>query len=242
MRLELRDDDLPQGYTRLAVSACVDGELDAVERAVEQGRPRPEIATLTRAVLPPIRTWDMEAWRAALASDVAGHMTSRRMIGWSDPYRVIPAMDQVNRRETELLGDLQAGGRQPGALSEAERERILVAVQQLRTSNRMMTVGARVLAATAARVAGGGESRHVPDRPPRRGAAVFRLLHLAHGLTHDPPAQVAHGLRRERPAGIADEARVAQEKLDATNRANDAARKCAADPACRLQNDGYRRD
>ncbi|HEY0437053.1 MAG TPA: hypothetical protein VGC92_10455 [Phenylobacterium sp.] len=150
MRLELLDDDLPQAFTRLAVSACVDGDLNAVDDALDAGRPRPEVAALAHRVRLPIRTWDMEAWRAALAGDVASHMSSERMIGWSDPYRVIPAMDQVNRRETELLGDLQAGGRRPGDLTDAERERISVAVEQLRNTRRAMSVWSQVLMATAA--------------------------------------------------------------------------------------------
>lgn len=35
---------------------------------------------------------------------------------------------------------------------------------------------------------------------------------------------------------------IAKEKTDAANLADDAARRCAADPACSLSNDGYRRD
>jgi hypothetical protein len=150
MRLELLDDDLPQAFTRLAVSACVDGDLNAVEEALDAGRSRAEVSGLAHRVRLPIRTWDMEAWRAALAGDVASHMTSERMIGWSDPYRVIPAMDQVNRREAELLGDLQAGGRRPGGLSDAERERISVAMEQLRNTGRAMSVWSHVLMGTAA--------------------------------------------------------------------------------------------
>lgn len=43
-------------------------------------------------------------------------------------------------------------------------------------------------------------------------------------------------------ARIADEARAIKEKVDASNRADDAARRCSADPACRLRVDPYRRD
>lgn len=35
---------------------------------------------------------------------------------------------------------------------------------------------------------------------------------------------------------------LAKENTDAANRADDAARRCSADPTCSLSNDGYRRD
>src|SRR5437763_1412747 len=80
MRLELLDDDLPQAFTQLAVSPCVDGDLNAVEEALDAGRSRVEVAGRAHKVRVPVRTWDMEAWRAALAGDVASHMSSERTI------------------------------------------------------------------------------------------------------------------------------------------------------------------
>lgn len=41
---------------------------------------------------------------------------------------------------------------------------------------------------------------------------------------------------------VSEIALIAKEKTDAANRADDAARRCSADPACSLSNDGYRRD
>lgn len=40
----------------------------------------------------------------------------------------------------------------------------------------------------------------------------------------------------------AEQAAKTQEKTDAANRANDDAARCALDPACRLRDDGYRRE
>lgn len=40
----------------------------------------------------------------------------------------------------------------------------------------------------------------------------------------------------------AREARHLKEQTNAANAADDAARRCAGDPACRLSDDGYRRD
>jgi hypothetical protein len=50
MRLELLNDDLPQAFTRLAVSACVDGDLNAVEQALDTGRSRGEVARLAHSL------------------------------------------------------------------------------------------------------------------------------------------------------------------------------------------------
>lgn len=47
---------------------------------------------------------------------------------------------------------------------------------------------------------------------------------------------------RGRTSALAEQAAVIRERTDAANRADDAARRCAGDPACRLQDDGYRRD
>ncbi|CAH1661572.1 conserved hypothetical protein [Hyphomicrobiales bacterium] len=43
-------------------------------------------------------------------------------------------------------------------------------------------------------------------------------------------------------ARVTEETTATKERTNAANRADDAARRCAADPGCRLQNDGYRRD
>src|SRR5579872_3806991 len=49
MRQELRDDDGPQAYLRVAVRTCLVQQLDAIQRAIEAGRPRKEIAALIAA-------------------------------------------------------------------------------------------------------------------------------------------------------------------------------------------------
>lgn len=51
-----------------------------------------------------------------------------------------------------------------------------------------------------------------------------------------------HGYDRGYAARVAEEATIIRERTDAANRADDDARRCAADPACRLSNDGWRRD
>jgi len=50
------------------------------------------------------------------------------------------------------------------------------------------------------------------------------------------------GYARGYAAAQADQARVERGKADAANRADEDSRRCAADPECRLRNDGFRRD
>ncbi len=47
---------------------------------------------------------------------------------------------------------------------------------------------------------------------------------------------------RGRADVIAEQVQAERERTNDANAADDAARRCAADPTCRLQSDGYRRD
>ncbi len=145
MRLELRDDDLPQAYARVAIYQCLVNQLDHIEAALDAGRERQDIAALARAYAPPVRTWDMEAWRAALAGDFVSHVGAKRAGRWSAPYSLIPTLDETARREGDGLSSLTAGERRTGRLSEIERERLTLAVQVLRGANQRLMGGSRVL-------------------------------------------------------------------------------------------------
>lgn len=67
-------------------------------------------------------------------------------------------------------------------------------------------------------------------------AAVLAALALAGWRIGDRAYDRGYGAR------VAEEAAVIKERTDAATRADDDARRCAADPGCRLQDDGYRRD
>jgi len=47
---------------------------------------------------------------------------------------------------------------------------------------------------------------------------------------------------RGRASALAEQAAIIEGKTDAANALEDARRRCNLDPACRLQDDGYRRD
>jgi hypothetical protein len=145
MRLELRDDDAPQAYTRVAVAPCFDGQLDAIQSAIESGHARGEIVALVNRYTPPSRTWDSEAWKAAVASDVGSHVPAEQMIDWSKPYRTMPDLQTVNNQERADRNALQPTRRQGQGLSAGEADTMLAAVQRLRDENREMGSLARTL-------------------------------------------------------------------------------------------------
>ncbi|HZC38451.1 MAG TPA: hypothetical protein VE221_07230, partial [Sphingomicrobium sp.] len=79
MTSELVDDDLPQAYTRAAMFGCYADQLDGVEKAVTAGD-RAKVLQLAKAYQPVVRTWDDEAWKAAMASQVLVHSDSNKML------------------------------------------------------------------------------------------------------------------------------------------------------------------
>ena len=150
MRLELRDDDVPQAYTRPASAACYARELDAIQAAVDAGADRAAIMALAQAYRPPFRTWDTDAWAAVLSSDVASHVSARQMTLWSGPYRLIPALRTANLAEQDHLVQLKGGRRSPGHLSDSETDRMLLALEALRQDDHQMSFGSLFLLVAAA--------------------------------------------------------------------------------------------
>ena len=138
IRLELRDDDGLQAYARVAAAACYAAQLDRIQDAVEAGADRRSAAALAAAYMPPARTWDEEAWKAAVASDVGTHTPADHMILWSLPYRLIPALNDTNAHEAHARAELAPLRRAAGPLTPAEGDRILAAVQSLRADNQLM--------------------------------------------------------------------------------------------------------
>jgi len=72
-------------------------------------------------------------------------------------------------------------------------------------------------------------------KPIAAGIAALLII-AACWRIHDAIWQAGYDAR------TAQAAAEVQRKLHDANLADDASRRCAADPACRLSNDGYRRD
>jgi hypothetical protein len=105
MRLELAEDDGPQAYGRVLIGACLDAQLARIHDGAGHV-PADQLRQWVVAYNPPFRTWDSEAWKTVLGSDVGSHMGPERLIQWSSPYRILPAVTERNQRERELAIEL----------------------------------------------------------------------------------------------------------------------------------------
>lgn len=137
LRLELIEDDAPQAYTRMAVGQCLDTELGAISEAATKDGDRTALQDLIARYQPPSYSWDAEAWRVILASDVGSHTSPQQMILWSAPYRSIPMLAAADDRERLTQEGLQLA---PGGarLTPAEKDRIVSTVYSLRRTNARM--------------------------------------------------------------------------------------------------------
>lgn len=137
MVMELRDDDLPQAYTRAAVYNCYADQIDAMEAAVKAGD-RDKFVALEKDYRPVFRTWDDEAWKSALASQVLVNAGTKRMIGWSTAYIAIPLLSNAANAETDELPHLHAALSGTGRLSTVQQDRLFDVLSLLRHQNNGM--------------------------------------------------------------------------------------------------------
>jgi len=144
MTVELRDDNLPQAYARAAVFNCYADQLDAIDAAVASGD-RAKVEALAQAYHPASRTWDDQAWKAAVASQVLSNSGAKRMTGWSTAYVMIPELAERANEEQQELPHLWAKLSGTGPLSQAQQDRMFEIVSLLRGQNRSMTGGSLVL-------------------------------------------------------------------------------------------------
>ena len=145
VRHELHDDNLPQAYARIVVRGCLDRQLDNLTAALAADQSREAFTRLARGYKPPFRTWDMNAFHAMVTSDVLTRLRSEDALRRSQAYNVMPALGDTNVRERNDATDLGALDPKAGALTAAERDRAVLALQRLRFDNLMMFRGSAVL-------------------------------------------------------------------------------------------------
>jgi len=143
MRDELQNDDGLQAYARLAIYGCVDGQLAALATALEAERDHGGPLPALPARWPSFLTWDDDAWRSAVASDVTGHMRADRMAKWAGPYVFMPVLTRENVKETEDAADLHTLAHAKAPLAPQERDRLFLAIERLRRDNAIIADGAR---------------------------------------------------------------------------------------------------
>jgi hypothetical protein len=134
MRLELAEDDGPQAYGRVLIGPCLDAELARIHDAAGHVQSQ-QLRQWALAYMPPFRSWDSEAWKTVLGSDVGGHMAPERLIQWSSPYRVIGDMTAANKQERDIATDLREALPPAGEPSAADLQTLRREAAQLRTFN-----------------------------------------------------------------------------------------------------------
>jgi hypothetical protein len=135
MRIELAGDDGPQAYARELIGECLDKEITAIRDGADTAPPD-QLRKWAAAYTPPFRTWDSEAWKIVVASDVGSHMGAERMIAWSAPYRFLPQLTEEDQREARLVVQLRADLPASGAASPSDRMSLRLDAAQLRLANR----------------------------------------------------------------------------------------------------------
>lgn len=145
MTVELRDDDGPQAYIRLALTPCFNTLYDNIQNAIVANRSRAEIERLTTQIKQANVTWDSVAWNTLQSSDVASHMSPDELRKWSSSYIRVPALDIVNRQENEAVVALQPSGLTGEHLTSGEAETMLAAIKRLRDTIRLMALHSKSL-------------------------------------------------------------------------------------------------
>lgn len=172
---ELRDDDLPQAFVRVAIHNCLVDQLDKIEGAIENGD-RAQVAQLESAYSPPARTWDEEAWKVALTSQTLIPAGAKRMTDWATAYILIPVLSADSLDEVNELPNLRAklGGK--GVLTSEQQDRLLQVTSTLRGKNYRMagnSLGFISLAATAGiRLSAKAQSKMLTDARRQYGGCV----------------------------------------------------------------------
>jgi hypothetical protein len=150
MRIEQREDDLPQAYVRAAIGICLRDQLRAIRAYLD----RPSVdrlgfAQMINAYHPPIRTWDSQAWDAATDPELAAHMGPRRRTQWAGVYNVMPRIQNLNWEEDAVLSEIQGVRRLSGRLPDQEAAQLSQEVAKLQALNAWMAIDAMALMASA---------------------------------------------------------------------------------------------
>ena len=146
MRLELAEDDGPQAYARVIIGPCMDSQLAQIHDAVGHV-PLAQVRQMTANYMPPFRTWDSEAWKTVLGSDIASHMRAERLVQWSSPYRIVNNMTTENAQERDMATNLREAIPPQGELSAADLQELRRETAQLRNYNNSLFRGSELLLA-----------------------------------------------------------------------------------------------
>jgi hypothetical protein len=158
MRDEIAADDGPQVLERLALTDCIEASLRTIRSEVEGGAGRAEVLAAIGRYGVPGHTWDSQAFDSARTEGVTLRGDVRHVGWWNVIFYTMPSLDRTNERELDDAAPLSAISRVGGPLTEAEKDRILLAVETLSRHDRRMT-------AKAGQVQVGMQQLHIAIEP-----------------------------------------------------------------------------
>lgn len=190
MRLELAEDDGPQAYARLLIAACLDNQLARIHDGPVAAAPPDQLRAWVHSYTPPFRTWDSEAWKAVLASDVGSYMGPEKLVEWSAAYRTVPSLTEWNARETDLAAELRDALPPTGAASTADLQSLRRLAGQLRVLNDRISRGSQLFLARTQRL--GAAVSALNERSLQANAkAIYGVCAVAPNLNATPAAQTS---------------------------------------------------
>lgn len=151
MRLELGEDDGPQAYARAVTFRCFDNQLAQIRDGAASAS-ADQLRKWVAAYAPPVRTWDSDAWKLVVSSDVGNFMGAERLMAWSAAYRAVPRLNDTNLRESALAAQLHEALPMTGEASGADREALRRLAGELRFWNIGIARGSELFLTRAGRV------------------------------------------------------------------------------------------
>jgi hypothetical protein len=140
---EISADDGPQILERVALTDCIETSLGAIRTEVERGASRAEVLAAIGRYGAPGHSWDSQAFDDARSEGVTLHGSLPGHAWWNVIFYAMPSLNRGNERELDDAAALGAIDRAGGPLTEAEKARILLAVETLSRDDRRMTAGAQ---------------------------------------------------------------------------------------------------
>lgn len=175
MRLELGQDNGPQAYSRILIGRCLEQQINSI-RANAGKVPVEQLRQAIAVYTTPFRTWDSEAWKLVVASDVGSHMGSDRLISWSSPYRILPELNDQGQREAQLVVQLRNTLPPSGVPSAESLQSVRQTAAQLRLINRRFVTTSQLflarIGALGARVPGRIQRELTTDAQGMYGSCV----------------------------------------------------------------------
>lgn len=107
----------------------------ASARKSSKAAPRSAVIEAMDGFDPPRHTWDSVVFQGATASGIVSHLPPERVWRWIYVYSLMPVLDRANEREFLDVAGLRSLSSAGGPLTEAERGRLLEAVEALRRDN-----------------------------------------------------------------------------------------------------------